>query len=95
MDKNTVFEPQRLLEAMIQLLRNRAEEKQLNLSLHNKGLPSHLVGKPIVLRRLLINLVSNAIKYTERGVITVSAQWLVDSGELLVEVADTEAWPIA
>lgn len=88
-DKNTVFNPQRLLEAMIRLLRNRAEEKQLDIHLHTRELPQLLVGKPVILRRMLINLISNAIKYTDSGTITVNVEWLSASKELHVQVEDT------
>ncbi|MEZ5476186.1 MAG: response regulator [Thiolinea sp.] len=88
-DKDTVFEPQRLLEAMIRLLRNRAEEKQLSLFLHSESLPQHLRGNPVVLRRVLINLISNAVKYTDAGEINVYATWSGVSSVLHVSVQDT------
>lgn len=88
-DNNTTFNPQFLLEAMIRLLRNRAEEKQLTLHLHTRELPKYLLGKPIVLRRMLINLISNAIKYTGSGMIAVSARWLANRHELHITVEDT------
>lgn len=88
-DNNTTFNPQLLLEAMISLLRNRAEEKQLTLHLHTRELPKYLLGKPIVLRRMLINLISNAIKYTDSGMIEVSARWLANRHELHITVEDT------
>ena len=56
----------------------RAYEKGLELILNvDPGLPQHLLGDPDRLRQILVNLVGNAIKFTERG-------------EVIVEVAAVE-----
>ncbi|MEZ5537830.1 MAG: response regulator [Thiolinea sp.] len=88
-DKHTVFEPQRLLEAMIRLLRSRAEEKDLSLTLQMEALPNYLDGNPVILRRVLINLISNAVKYTDKGDVTVHATWLAKQSELHVTIKDS------
>lgn len=88
-EKNETFDPQRLLDALVQLLRHRATEKNLQIHLHTRDLPNHLLGKPVLLRRLLINLLSNAIKYTEVGEIQVLVEWTADQQVLQVSVKDT------
>ncbi len=88
-DKNSEFDPQRLLEAMVQLLRPRAEEKSLEIHLHSTEVPARLIGKPVVIRRVLINLISNAIKYTDAGEISVTVKWLANTHKLHLSVADT------
>jgi signal transduction histidine kinase/DNA-binding response OmpR family regulator len=88
-NKIIVFEPQRLLEGMVRLLSNRAEEKALSLYLHTEALPKYLKGNPVVLRRVLINLISNAVKYTDTGEIGVNTTWDAAHSALHVTVSDT------
>lgn len=55
-------------------------------------LPTHLLGDPVRLGQILINLVSNAVKFTERGTVTVRLgveQWRPDEATLRFEVQDT------
>lgn len=89
LEKNETFDPQRLLDALVQLLRHRATEKKLQIHLHTYELPNYLLGKPVLLRRMLINLLSNAIKYTEVGEIQVWVVWKTDQQELQVSIKDT------
>src|SRR4051812_565873 len=46
------------------------------------GLP-YLVGDPLRLSRIIINLVSNAIKYTEAGSVTIDITWHLDGAEVM------------
>ncbi len=76
------------------LFRALAEEKRLDLTLQVDGeVPDALEVDPLRLRQVLINLVSNAIKYTDRGRVSVRASVTRPEGagspRLRVEVADT------
>ncbi len=52
----------------------RADEKGLRLALHcAPGVPDRLLGDPLRLGQVLINLASNAVKFTERGEVLVDA----------------------
>ena len=77
----------------LHLLANRATEKGLELAVHIRpNVPDHLRGDPGRLRQVIVNLVGNAIKFTEKGevVVQVSAELVcADFARLRFAVRDT------
>lgn len=62
------FNLREVLDRVGDLLAAKAEEKNLDLILHYPvDLPHQVIGDPGRLTQILINLVNNAIKFTERG----------------------------
>jgi len=62
-----------LAQNIVDLLSPRAHEKGIDLSLElHPSIPKSLFGDSGKLQQILLNLISNAIKFTERGQVTVS-----------------------
>jgi PAS domain S-box-containing protein len=69
------FEPQALLKDVLELYGYRAEEKHLALKLEGMHhLPERVIGDPLRIRQILLNLLDNALKFTEQGEIRLSVQ---------------------
>jgi len=70
------FQPVSELMKLRELLKYKAEEKGIDLlcDLH-PDIPKVLLGDPVRLNQILLNLTGNAIKFTEKGKIRVSI-WL-------------------
>ena len=64
-----------VVEQAMALMRSRAEEKGLVLSSDvDAEIPTVVVGDPLRIRQIILNLISNAIKFTEKGTIEVDAK---------------------
>jgi signal transduction histidine kinase/ligand-binding sensor domain-containing protein/DNA-binding response OmpR family regulator/HPt (histidine-containing phosphotransfer) domain-containing protein len=82
-----------VLDQLATLVGMRAEEKGLELLFAlPPGLPTALVGDPSRLGQVLLNLSNNAVKFTERGEVTVAVTEIAREGQrvtLRFEVRDT------
>jgi len=66
------FDLSDLVEKAIEILAMRANEKVLELACHlSPEVPCSLVGDPNRLHQILVNLISNAIKFTDKGSVVV------------------------
>ena len=62
------------MELVVELFKPLAEEKGLKLSINLRSdVPNNLIGDPFRLRQVITNLVSNAVKFTEKGRIVIGA----------------------
>ncbi len=86
------YSPRRVIDQVADLLRPRAEENALKLVIEkSEKIPELIYGDPTRLRQVLINLISNAIKFTESGSVEISAAFKdgCDLDRLLITVRDT------
>ena len=89
----TSFNLREVLDGVLQLMQRPAENKSLRLTLQlDPSVRLPVRGDPVRLRQVLSNLIGNAVKFTERGSVTVSVRRLGETAAqhlLHFEVRDT------
>lgn len=79
-----------ILDEINQLVSKMAEEKGLTFRInYTYPLPEKIISDPLRLKQILINLCSNAIKFTENGYVYLNVSYLPESSNLTFEVVDT------
>lgn len=91
--EETEFDLHKLVNTTISMLKKQAETKNLHLSSHiTPSTPYLLYGDPHHLRQVLINLIGNAIKFTNKGNVEIKVLTVSDDTNkaiLKFEVSDT------
>jgi len=90
--KTQVVNINEFLESVIRLFSEAANTKSLKLTYQPIGLiPENIIIDPLRLRQIISNLIGNAIKFTDVGSVTLTAEVLSinDSHELIIEVIDS------
>ncbi len=79
------FDLEDVIGNMAMIVSVKAREKDLEFLLKtSQDVPSHLIGDPLRLGQVLINLTSNAIKFTEKGEVMVLTEVEEDTAEQVV-----------
>jgi CheY-like chemotaxis protein len=91
--EQTPFKLALSISAMLHLFETKIQEKNLELvKIYDEKIPEVLVGDPVRLHQIILNLVSNAVKFTNEGKITVSVRMLSEEEDIVTlefAVADT------
>jgi PAS domain S-box-containing protein len=91
--EQTPFRMASSIAAMLHLFELKIQEKNLKLiKQYDEKIPQVLLGDPVRLHQIILNLVSNAVKFTKAGTITVGVTLVEDEEEaVLIEfvVKDT------
>jgi PAS domain S-box-containing protein len=91
--EKTPFKLCESIDSVLYLFQTKLAEKELELVKDfDTTIPKVLVGDPVRLHQIIMNLVSNAIKFTSHGKITVSAKLIdetADKAGLEIKVSDT------
>lgn len=86
-----LFNP--MLHDIINMIEIRLENKDIKLELDiDKNIPTELIGDEGKIRRIFINLMNNAVKFTEKGMVKLCLKWSrydAQSGVLSAKISDT------
>jgi signal transduction histidine kinase/ActR/RegA family two-component response regulator len=86
------FNPNDILDSCIMLFQERARKKHLQLVHIGSRLPDNLLGDAIRIRQILANLISNALKFTNEGSVTIETEILEKDAKnlhLCIRINDT------
>lgn len=87
------YRTEELFENLIDMIQVRLKEKKLEFQVDiDEALPSVLYGDIKRISQVLLNLLTNAVKYTERGSVTLAAHVESVNGDLIclkISVSDT------
>ena len=84
------IEPYSIIYEVLQMMDVKSTGKGLSLDFKADGaLPKEIETDPVRLRQIVFNLVGNAIKFTEKGGITVTCRYEKTSSSLAIDVTDT------
>ncbi|HVW21573.1 MAG TPA: two-component regulator propeller domain-containing protein [Opitutaceae bacterium] len=91
--EDTPFDPRMSAEDVLELLAEQAQRKGIELACEaDDDVPGEMVGDAGRFRQVLLNLVGNAIKFTEKGEVLVRMSILPSAGpkvRLRLEIRDT------
>ncbi|MEQ9443015.1 MAG: ATP-binding protein [Cyclobacteriaceae bacterium] len=87
------FNPREVAEGIGKAFMFRAEEKNIRLRVEwDEAIPERMIGDEVRLTQILNNLVGNAIKFTDRGFVSINTKLLNKRGEkyeIQFEIRDT------
>ncbi|MGL2994478.1 ATP-binding protein [Flavobacterium sp. TSSA_36] len=91
--EKTPFKLHLSIKAMLHLFETKIQEKNLQLiTNYDSRIPDVLLGDPIRLHQIILNLVSNAVKFTNKGNITVNVTLLEQTQDKVIlkfSISDT------
>jgi len=87
------FDLHKNLNEVVRIMKIKANEKKISLELNiDTNIPKIVIGDPNRLGQILLNLIGNAVKFTNEGFVKVSVKQLSevnDISNILFEIKDT------
>ena len=81
------IEPGKVIDSALTLTAERAYARHLKFFVRESGLPASCRSDPLRLSQVLVNMLGNAIKFTDTGSISLEAR--VEAGLLCIRISDT------
>ncbi len=89
---NVEYEPAKVFDELVKLTKARIGDKPLEFKVNiAKDLPQYLNGDYVRLKQIAVNLLTNAVKYTKKGSITLNVDIVKKNNicRLIISVKDT------
>ncbi|MFI5203871.1 MAG: ATP-binding protein [Flavobacteriales bacterium] len=88
------FKPREVVQQAVDFFSYQAMRKGIDLTLtFENDIPEYLGGDPLRLRQIMLNLISNALKFTPKGFVKLEALWLLpesnEQGVFQIVVTDS------
>ncbi|MBR4168153.1 MAG: response regulator [Lachnospiraceae bacterium] len=84
------YEISSVINDVVNMTMKKANDKGLDFHLYaDPDIPSVLYGDEIRVRQVMLNIINNAIKYTEEGSVKINLSYDRDTTFLILRVADT------
>ena len=84
------FEPKAIINEIYSITKNKASDKGLEYCLNiSPDIPRCINGDEIRISQIMLNLINNAIKYTEKGFIRLSVSFGMENSSLKISVEDS------
>ncbi len=89
--EHVVFDVRKLAEHAAHVMEGRAREQntRIDLAMDLSGPETGFDSDPTLVQRVLLNLVSNAVKFTRNGIVRIAVSDVRETGLLRIEVCDT------
>ena len=90
--ENIPFSLQEIIEDVTGSFFIQASEKSISIDAKiDRDIPEYVLGDPTRLKQIVINLVSNGLKFTDKGSVSIHLEWRGDEnkGTALIRVVDT------
>lgn len=91
--ENIGFDLTKVIQDVALMLDSKVKEKGLQFNIHiDDSIPKYVEGDPVRLSQILLNLSTNAVKFTDRGEVNIHVQCLSEDDDkitIIFDVTDT------
>jgi len=92
-NKTSTFSLKQLIDGIIRMVTPRVKQKQLTLITdYDPHMPEFIIGHPVLIHRIVLNLLGNAIKFTAKGHVSIQLQVIKKEEHIIliaVKISDT------
>ncbi len=89
---NTIYEPSKIFDELVKLTKARIGDKPLDFRVSiDKDIPDYLNGDYVRVKQIVLNLLTNAVKYTKEGFVELKVSTVKKNGvcRLIISVKDS------